>query len=409
MLSRRFFAAFFISALLVSSASAQFVHTSVTTHPRAVQHALNAPPTVQSALPFEVIQADTNQVQVSTNNPLAFTSTVLNQSSTPISVYFKRPQPLVPCGWNSSVCWGTSCYSDSTDSVTLSSPLAPGASASLILDVDPGLGDVPDSATIWMWVGIAGSTTDTVMLPFHVSFIPANPPIVFQWSSITGNATFDSTFVGAGTHTLSNLLTNGLCHGADYNFTIQDSLLPQGWTLSTCVQNSYLDTCTSGTALQSNFSDYGDSTYLQRVNFTLHVPALTAPDSAVVYFGVHPATSNPADSEAYRFAIVVQPTPSGVANAPDDRAGLVVTNAWPNPLHPSSTLHLEVLTDEQGPASARIFDLDGTLKATHDLGQLSVGSNELQAALPDLPSGEYIIRVGQGTSASEVVRINYIK
>jgi hypothetical protein len=111
----------------------------------------------------------------------------------------------------------------------------------------------------------------------------------------------------------------------------------------------------------------------------------------------------------YRFSFVVLPS-SSVASQSGESAGLVVTNAWPNPLRPSIGLHLEVLTDEPGTAMATVYNVDGTRKATLQLGELTAGTNDLQLSLPDeLSSGEYIIRVTEGRNASEIVRINYIK
>jgi hypothetical protein len=131
-------------------------------------------------------------------------------------------------------------------------------------------------------------------------------------------------------------------------------------------------------------------------------------DSASIGSGVQPLTSVIAGSNSTTISASANPA-SSVASQPGEQAGLVVTNAWPNPLHPASTLHLEVLTDQEGPVTAGIYDLAGTQQGTLELGQMSAGSNELQVAMPDLPSGEYIIRIQQGTDAPEVVRINYIK
>jgi hypothetical protein len=98
-----------------------------------------------------------------------------------------------------------------------------------------------------------------------------------------------------------------------------------------------------------------------------------------------------------------------VATAQSAHAGMVITNAWPNPLHPASAFHLEILTDKEGAVTAGIYDLEGTQKGMLDLGTLNAGTNELQPAMPDLPSGEYLIRIQQGNDAPEIVRINYVK
>jgi hypothetical protein len=131
-------------------------------------------------------------------------------------------------------------------------------------------------------------------------------------------------------------------------------------------------------------------------------------DSASIASGDHPLIGVVAGSNASAISTSSNPA-SSVASHPGEQAGLVVTNAWPNPMHPASTLHLEVLTDQEGSVTAGIYDLAGTQQATLELGQMGAGSNELQVAMPDLPSGEYIIRIQQGSDAPEIVRINYIK
>jgi hypothetical protein len=109
-------------------------------------------------------------------------------------------------------------------------------------------------------------------------------------------------------------------------------------------------------------------------------------------------------------AVIALSTTSDITTVSSSpHAGLVVTNVWPNPLHPASSLHLELLTDKDGPITAGIYDVAGTQKGTLDLGQVSVGSNELQAPVPDLTSGEYLIRIQQGTDNPVIVKINYIK
>ncbi|HET6400652.1 MAG TPA: hypothetical protein VFH95_04555, partial [Candidatus Kapabacteria bacterium] len=246
----------------------------------------------------------------------------------------------------------------------------------------------------------------------------ADTPIVFEWG---GNFTLDQTYQGSGpdTVTMTNYLENHAGRGIDYSLSIQDSL-PSGWSLTFCDEqnpNSSFnteDTCMmlgapfGLTNLTTNFSAFGDTTYQQPITFTLDVPPITSEGSAVIFLSVHPHTSNPLDSANYRFVMHVQPQ-SSVTGTPEDRAGLAVTNAWPNPLVGSGALHLEILTDAAGPATALIYDVTGAQKGRLELGTLHSGSNELQVNAPNLPSGEYIIRVDQGASASEAVRINYVK
>jgi hypothetical protein len=405
MLTVRITIFFFAFALSISNASAQFIHSSVAAHKSAAKQDFPKTESVLTSLPFSVVQSGPSTVQLSSDGEYTFECTVRNVSSVADSIYFKRSE-LLPVGWTTSVCWGTNCFADAVDSVIYVIP--PLGTASLSLNVFPCLNNTPDSTTVSLRVGVLGSSSDTMLLPFQVSFVPANPPLVFQWSGVSyPGPSFDTNFVGNGNHILSNFLENDFGLGAEYKFSIQDSL-PAGWMLTTCVQGLQ-NNCTSGDSLKVAFEPFGSDNYQQLLKFTLNVPEITTTDSAIIYFAVHPEISNPADSATYRFSMVVESTNSGVASQSGGQAGMAITNAWPNPLHPASMLHLEVMTDKDGPVTAGIYDLDGTPKGTLELGSLSVGSNELQATVPDLASGEYIIRIQQGTDAPEIVRINYIK
>jgi hypothetical protein len=392
-----------VFVLCVSNASAQLVRSSVSAHPNFNRNSQHGRFQTLS-LPFTVSGSDSNRVQLSSDTTFTFECNVTNLSQDFDTIYFDRSQ-FLPTAWTTSVCWGATCYPSDDNMENYIIP--PNGTAGLSLDVTPCLNNVPDSTIVWMTVGVLGSQADTVMIPFYITYQPPNPPLVFQWSGISSpGPSFDTMFTGVGVHTLTNLLQNGFGLGAGYNFTIHDSL-PAGWTLTTCIQGTQT-TCTSGSTLKSVFDEFGGSNYLQAVKFDLNAPELTSTDSAIIYFGVHPEISAPADSATYRFSMVVTPS-SGVAPQPGDLAGMSIANAWPNPLHPASTLHLDVLADQDGPVTAGIYGVDGILRGTLAFGPLSIGSNDLQATMPDLPSGNYIIRLQQGNNSHGVMQINYIK
>lgn len=365
-----------------------------------------------ASLGFTVTLLDTNWMDVSDfpQNPThTFFTLVRNATTSPLPILVTRTQQL-PAGWSTSICDPRTCHAAPDSSVPWTIGLD--SSASFSLNLTPAIDDLPDSCTVWLRV-IGAS--DTVLLPFYGTYQPANPPIVFEWG---GNFTLDQTYQGSGpdTVTMTNYLENHAGRGIDYSLSMQDSL-PSGWSLTFCDERNpnsttgNMDstcTSTSGSTLTSNFSALYDTSYQQPITFTLDVPPITSEGSAVIFLSVHPHTSNPLDSANYRFVMHVQPQ-SSVTGAPEDRAGLAVTNAWPNPLVGSGALHLEILTDAAGPATALIYDVTGAQKGRLELGTLHSGSNELQVNAPNLPSGEYIIRVDQGASASEAVRINYVK
>jgi hypothetical protein len=415
MLNKRFTIFLCIFAFGCSNVSAQLVHHSI-----SVSHVTDESPLgtlarldpkggvhdpnhTMGALPFAVFPLSTNRHLVSDNITHPFVDSIVNLSQSTDTIYFFRSQQLPAC-WNTSVCWGSTCYASSVDSQSY--PIPPGGYAILTLDANASLNDVSDSTTLWLRVGVAGSPADTMLFPFYISFVPPDPPLVFQWSGLRSeSAQFDTTFVGIGSHTLSNFLANESCNDIGYNFTVHDSL-PSGWTLTTCLQGTKT-TCTSADTLLTNFDAFGGSNYLQKVKFTVDAPQVTTKDSAIIYFGVYPVTGNPADSAVYRFAIAIAPS-SGVSSQ-EEHEGLVVSDAWPNPVHLASLMHLTVLAAQPGPVTAGIYGIDGLLKSTLEFGPLNAGSNDLQFLMPGLPSGEYIVRIQRGSDAPQTVRINYIK
>ncbi len=407
------------ASLLAVNSSAQIKSTVVTTVRERYVTPIGLPRPVPkttmrtASLDFTVNETDTNWQDVSDGTEHSFLVNVRNVTAAPISIYFSRSQHL-PTGWISSVCWGLNCYSFLVDSMPYT--VQPNTSALLTLDLTPALDDEPDSSIVWLRIGVVGgAASDTVLLPFYATYNPPDPPLVFQWG---GNPTFNQTDQGTGPWTFTDYLENHAGRGIDFLLSLQDSL-PIGWSLTFDDQRNPNGINTEDTtlglvapvgsdSLTTNFSAYFDTTYQQPFTFTLNAPAVSAEDSAVVYLNVHPQTSNPADSASYRFVMRVQPQ-SSVANASTERAGIAVTNAWPNPLYSSGVLHLEILTDAAGPAKVFIYDVSGVQKGMIDLGMLREGTNELQVNAPSLPSGGYIFRVKQGNAASEVVRINYVK
>ncbi len=377
--------------------------------PVGLPRPLPGAPTVLHGQNFKVTGPDSawrDVSDISSIHPVV--DTVWNLTNDSQSIYFSRSQHL-GSSLSSSVCWGGLCY-PKKDSVEVWT-IPPLGSALLTLDLSATLNDVPDSGAVWLRVGVVGSPADTVQLYYTASYTPPDPPLVFLWSQPTQ---FEETFNGPGVDTLSNMLENYAARGIDYVLSYQ-ALLPAGWSITKFDDtrqpynpSNYQDTFTTGNTLVTNFSALPDTTYQQRLTFTLNVPTVTTEDSAVIYLSVHPQTSNPADSANYRFVMYVMP-PASVATAPEERAGIAVTNAWPNPLVGNGTLHLEIQTDAGGASHATIYDLTGSEKGTLDLGSLHPGTNEIQVSAPNLPSGDYILRVTQGGLSSEVVRFNYVK
>src|SRR5581483_2478679 len=340
---------------------------------------------------------DTNQQDLSNGQTHTFRFIVQNTSNDTEIIFVQRSEALAP-GWTTSICDPQTCH-DAKDSL-VPWALPPAHSGDFTLNMNPVLDDQPDSTSVSLAIGISGSPSDTILRFFGTSK-PGTPPLIFSWNSLVT----EKTYSGSGIYALTNFLDNVSGRTVDFALTIQDSV-PSGWSLSICNgvpddQGNINDNCSVGTAFTSIFSPYLGTAYEQRLKFKLNAPTVTKEDSAVIYVSVHPKTNNPADSANYRFVMRVQPQSDVAVPGSDDRAGLTVTNAWPNPVYHGARLHLDVLTDREGAALATIYDVAGTRQSAVNIGTLEEGENHLQVEIPSLPSGEYIVRIDQGTVSSE--------
>jgi hypothetical protein len=349
------------------------------------------------SLPFSVTLSTTPLIASSEDDAL-FEGFIANNSTDSLSIRFDRTQNL-PLGWTSSVCFGTFCYAPSVSSDSYL--FNPNQNLALIIHQYPALSDMPDTATIYLRLSApAKDPADTMLLKLVTYFVPPDPPLIFKFS----DTNYTQTFIGTGLHFLSPTLENHAAQKVTYALTMQDSL-PDGWTATMKIGSK------SGTSIQYPFYGIGnvDGNDQQVITFSINATNVTKTDSAIIYLSVHPETTNPADSANYRFVAVVNPSSGVASDGSDLRAGIVVTNAWPNPLMASTKLNLEVATDRSGLALAHIYSIEGTSIATISLGELAEGSNRLQIGDLDLPSGNYIFRIEQGSAVSQPIRVNFIR
>jgi hypothetical protein len=397
---------FAASTTIAQTASPVRIHTTVaTTQARETMHLdsrhnMRLNQATGAELPFTIV-VDSLQSNVNDGKQHAYLGTITNRSEDTLQVFFRRQQDA-PCGWTSSVCFGSLCFPATQDNaVTL---LAPGQSLALTLDINPALSEHSDTSHVYITLGAGDMavSSDTMLYHFVTTFEPSNPPIIFGWASLPKDV---YSFNGGGLHLFSAILQHRACSTLPYHFSMQ-AQLPAGWTASYTVGKSE----TSTGALTYSFAGAGDlqGADRQKIQFKVTAPTLAKTDSAVIYLSVHPETSNPADSMLYKFTAVFN-LPLGGVESNDEGAGLAVLNVWPNPVHASANLNFDIMTDRDGPAIAHVYDVVGSEVYTSTMDGLSVGENHVQLGGLNLPSGDYMIVIQQGKATSEAIRINYVK
>ncbi len=350
------------------------------------------------------VTLDTNWLDVSVDNPAGYeyTGTITNIDTKADSIKFLRTQYL-PCGWTSSICFGTNCYSPLTDSATYYFP--PNVPTSLIIHLFPSFSSVPLAPVMhFKFTSVNGPVADTMLVVLTSSYTPSDPH-TYRWQ----NTVFDRTFTGPNKHSVQGGLVNLTC-AADTLDIRAHAVLPTGWTGKFCVNG---DVCAIDSTIRYAFAETGNDTAAdyRSVSLSVTVPSpLVTTDSAIFYVSVHRESGTADDTGNYRFSIVVNPVQNSVASGESDaRAGVMVINAWPNPLLARAKLNLDIMTDRDGPAQAHVYDMGGVEKATFDAGELTIGSNRIALSGLAIPSGEYIVRIQQDGASSGPVRINFLR
>jgi len=242
---------------------------------------------------------------------------------------------------------------------------------------------------------------------FHLAIKPktTNPldSANYRFVAIVNTHTFanDSvlSFTGGEPQEFSYPFNNLCTIRKTYSFSLLTGTLPQGWS----IRYSVADSSPVGSDVRHVFDSLG----FQTVKFTLQAPSVTQSDT-VMFTLIARDADNPGDSSVYPMMAIAEPQ-NAVSVKTEDNVGIVVTNAWPNPVYGASKLNLDVLTDRDAPAAAEIYDMAGSSMATVDLGLLHRGENAVQIGALSLPSGQYIIRVEQAGASSEIVKVNYIR
>ncbi len=69
---------------------------------------------------------------------------------------------------------------------------------------------------------------------------------------------------------------------------------------------------------------------------------------------------------------------------------------YPNPIHKKEQLYLNYTSTDLKSLKFELMDILGKTVYSQLFENISVGPNNFQLAIPNLPSGSYIVRVSQG-------------
>jgi hypothetical protein len=365
--------------------TSQRIHTIVATHPPVntqvtmhleSRHNMRVNHAAGAELPFTIV-VDSLQSNVNDGKQHAYLGTITNRTDDTLQVFFRRQQD-VPCGWTSSVCFGSLCFPATQDNaVTL---LAPGQSLALTLDINPALSEHPDTSHVYITLGAGdmAASSDTMLYHFVTTFEPSNPPIIFGWASLPKDV---YSFNGGGLHLFSAILQHRACSTLPYHFSMQ-AQLPAGWTASYTVGKSE----TSTGALTYSFAGAGDlqGADRQKIQFKVTAPTLAKTDSAVIYLSVHPETSNPADSMLYKFTAVfvgyqVVPPPLYVDTGKTEHTVAAIINSFA-----TDTTQYEFLLDRPLPPSWNV---------SFCIGDSCSQSNKLNYQFPPKSSKSILVTI----------------
>jgi hypothetical protein len=284
---------FLTAGLIVATAS---YSQSLTTQARETVHLEKRTAQLLSPALSLRVTIDTDKMDVSDGKDHTFNGTITNTADTALYLFFRRYQ-VVPNGWTSSVCFGSSCYANTVDS--MGQVFGARQSQKLIIHAVPALEEKPDSCTIFLTLGSAsGNPADTTMIAVKAYFWPGPHPIIFK---LDDSKVRWSVIGGGQPHLFTPNFQNLSGDPVMYHFLMQPERMPAGWNTVFCV----VDNCPGGTDESHQFDPvYGDN-YSEKVTIKLTSPALTEKDSAIFYFSVHPQTQNPADSAIYRFVAIL--------------------------------------------------------------------------------------------------------
>jgi len=120
------------------------------------------------------INFPTTSVQILSGTTTPLIGTITVKTITPVQINFRRTHLYLPSGWATSVCFGSSCYATTTDSLPSGYTFTPGVDGSFTLDFDcPKTATRSDSIIDYITLTAEdGDPSDTISFMLKGVYVP---------------------------------------------------------------------------------------------------------------------------------------------------------------------------------------------------------------------------------------------
>jgi hypothetical protein len=120
--------------------------------------------------------------------PISLIGTITVNGSAPVNINFHRTHVHLPDGWLSSVCFGSSCYSTTTDSLPVAYAFAPNVAGSFTLDFYcPKTATQTDSIVDYIKLDVQDGDPGDTMSFFLTGILTVESAVLDQQNTLPGS------------------------------------------------------------------------------------------------------------------------------------------------------------------------------------------------------------------------------
>jgi len=332
---------------------------------------------------IQVISYETH-IDSTLGSEMVFDFKVVNVSQTQQSVFEVRTLNNLPNGWTSSLCFDSTCFSPSLDSVVteppFGEPLNPGDT--LVTSLHITALNNEGTANVQIQIGTLHNPADRITLNFSAT--ATNGVLEPVLEVIASQTQIDSTL---GSELIFDFKVINISQVQQSVFEVRTlNDLPADWASSLCFGNNCFSPTLDSVVTEPPFGEPlnpGDT-----LQTSVHVFALNNPGTANVEIQVG-ALSNPTLRTTLNF------TATAVVSDIKDVKNVVteykLDQNYPNPFNPSTKISFAV--PEKSFTTLKVYDMLGSEIAVLVNEEKSAGSYEVLFDASKLSSGVYLYKI----------------